>query len=179
VIGQSLLDSHDDAARYFLLVRALKMIQAEVAALSRIAPIELPAVLTALLSALAKNWQPSGVDPNKLSDARRRIDAAVPANAAAELETLALEIAGTLGNRASQVGQAVAQWASRTALLAVGSPSLSLKGVALALGQPDGPPSDLAERLKWVLRYPEARDLCVFSVSEGYAEARRRVGLGV
>jgi hypothetical protein len=179
VIGQSLLDSQDDATRYFLLVRALKMMQAEVAALSRIAPIELPAVLTALLSILAQNSQATGVDPNKLADARRRLEPAIPPNSATDLATLALEIAGTIGNRASQVGQAVAQWASRTALLAVGSPTLALKGVAVALGQSDGPPSDLAERLKWVLRYPEARDLCVFSVSEGYAEARRRVGLGV
>jgi hypothetical protein len=30
-----------------------------------------------------------------------------------------------------------------------------------------------------VQRQPEARDLCVFSVSENYAEARRQVGLGV
>jgi tetratricopeptide (TPR) repeat protein len=177
VIGQSLLDSSDESSRYFLLVRALKMIQAEAAALSRIPPIELPAVLTALLSSLEKSWQASGVDPNKLAEARRRLEPAIPAPSA-ELSTLALEVAGTIGNRASQVGQAVAQWASRTALLAVGSPAVALKGVALALGQADGPPGDLAERLKWVLRYPEARDLCVFSVSEGYAETRRRVGLG-
>jgi len=61
--------------------------------------------------------------------------------------------------------------------LAVGSPSLALRGIALGLGQTDGPPSDVAERQKWVIRVPEARDLAVFSVSEAYADVRRRVGL--
>jgi tetratricopeptide (TPR) repeat protein len=179
VIGQSLLESSDEETRYFLLVRALKMMQTEVAAFSRIAPIELTAVLGALIGAVTQNWQAQAVDPNKLADARRRIEPAVGTAIGADLPTLALEIAGTIGNRASQLGQAVAQWASRTALLAVGSPSLALRGVAFGLGQADGLPTELAERLKWVLRNPEARDLCVFSVSDTYAEARRRVGLGV
>ena len=179
LIGQSLVESKDDATRYFLLVRALKMLRSDVAALSRIAPIELSAVLGALISGVASNWQAPGIDPNKLADARRRIEPVLPAKLDPELPVLALEIAATIGNRASQLGQAVAQWASRTALLAVGSPAIALRGVALALGQTDGMPADLGERLKWVQRQPEARDLCVFSVSENYAEARRRVGLVV
>ncbi|HVW29052.1 MAG TPA: proline-rich domain-containing protein [Polyangiaceae bacterium] len=178
LVGQSLLDSTDERARYFLLVRALKMIESDAAALSRIAPIELSPVLGALLSGIASNWQAPGIDPTKLADARRRIEPALPTARDPELGALALEIAGSIGNRASQLGQAVAQWASRTALLAVGSPSLALRGVAIALGQTEGMPSDVSERLKWVQRQPEARDLCVFSVSENYAEARRRLGLG-
>jgi tetratricopeptide (TPR) repeat protein len=179
LVGQSLLESKDEATRYFLLVRALKMIKAEAAALTRIAPIELSPVLGALLAGIASNWQAPGIDPNKLAEARRRLEPALPTSLDTEMTTLALEIAGTIGNRASQLGQAVAQWASRTALLAVGSPGVALRGVALALGQTDGMPAELGERMKWVQRQPEARDLCVFSVSENYAEARRRVGLGV
>jgi hypothetical protein len=78
----------------------------------------------------------------------------------------------------SQVGQSSGQWGARTALLAVGSAHVALRGVALSLGQASGPPETAADRVKWVLRHPEARDLTVFSVSDAYVEARRRVGLG-
>jgi tetratricopeptide (TPR) repeat protein len=176
VMGQSLLDGGDDRVRRFLLLRALKMMQTESAALTRIAPIELWPATAALLSLVAKGFEPQGVDATKLADAKRRISAALPPRVDEELATLAFEIGGSIGNRASQLGQAVAQWASRTALLAVGSPAVALRGVALALGT-EGPPADQAERLKWVLRQPEAKDLAVFGVSDAYAELRRRLGL--
>jgi len=71
-------------------------------------------------------------------------------------------LAGTKGQRAVETGLVGYE---------------GMVGIALALGQSDGPPTDLAERLKWIMRVPEARDLAVFSVSEAYADARRRVGL--
>jgi tetratricopeptide (TPR) repeat protein len=176
IVGQPLLDGTDEAARYFLLVRVLKMMQSEGAALARMAPIDLWPAMAALLSLIAKGWQPQGVDAGKLADAQRRIQAAMPARLDDDLATLALEVAGSLGNRASQLGQAVGQWGCRTALLAAGSVGTALRGIALS-GGGDGPPRDAAERLKWVLRQPEAKDLAVFSVSEGYVDARRRIGL--
>jgi hypothetical protein len=178
IVGQALLDSEDPAARYFCLVRALRMLKGQGAAFARMAPIELWPAAAALLAHLAPGFEPQGVDAAKLADARRRIGAALPARRDDDLPTLALEVAGTLGNRASQLGHAMGMWGARTALLAVGSPSVALRGVALALGDTEGPPVDLAERLKWVQRHPEARDLAVFSASEAYAEARRRAGLG-
>ncbi len=178
VLGQGLLDVEDEAARYFCLVRALKIVQVNGGAFARIAPIDLWPATAALLSALAPGFQAQGVDAAKLADAKRRIDASLPPRRDEELATLALEVGGAIGNRASQLGQAVGQWASRTALLAVGSPSIALRGVALSLGQGEPPPTDPTERMKWVLRQPEAKDLATFSVSDGYAEARRQVGLG-
>jgi hypothetical protein len=89
---------------------------------------------------------------------------------------LALEVIGNLGNRVSQLGTAIHQWGNRTGLLAVGSPNAALRGLALAAGQLAGPPPG-PERVKWVIRNPEARDLAVFSVSEPYAEARFRLGI--
>jgi tetratricopeptide (TPR) repeat protein len=178
VMGQPLIETEDDAARYFSFFRALKMIESEGAAFTRIPPIELLPATSALLVLLAPSFQPQGVDAGKLADAKRRIQAALPARLHDDLPTLALEVGGTLGNRASQLGQAVSQWASRAALLAVGRPSIALRGIALALGQPEGPPADFGERLKWVQRHPETRDLAVFSVSDAYADARKRVGLG-
>jgi hypothetical protein len=90
---------------------------------------------------------------------------------------LALEIGGTIGNRASQLGTAINQWANRAALLAVGDPSIALRAIGRSAGPGKGLPDEGVERLKWIVRNSEARDLAVFSVSDAYSEARRRVGL--
>jgi tetratricopeptide (TPR) repeat protein len=177
VFGQTLLDHADDAARFFLLMRALKILQGRAAALSRTPPIELPAIMSAFLALFAPNWSPQGVDAKKLSDARARIEQAMRARLDDDVPVLALEVIGSLGNRVSQLGTAIHQWGNRTGLLAVGSPTAALRALALVAGQLQGPPPG-AERVKWVIRNPEARDLAVFSVSEGYADARSRLGIG-
>jgi cellulose synthase operon protein C len=87
---------------------------------------------------------------------------------------LALEVVGSLGSRASQLATALNQWASRTALLAVGNPLTAVRALALASGAE--PPSEGPERLRWLARHAEVRDLAIFSVSDGYAELRRRTG---
>jgi tetratricopeptide (TPR) repeat protein len=176
VFGQSLLDHADDAARFFLLMRSLKIVQGQASSLSRTPPIELPGVVSAFLSLFATSWTPQGVDAKKLSDARAKLEQAVRAPFDDDVPALALEVVGSLGGRVSQLGTAIHQWGDRTGLLAVGSPTAALRGLALAAGQLAGPPSG-PERVKWVVRNPEARDLAVFSVSEAYAEARTRLGV--
>lgn len=177
VFGQALLDHADDAARFFLLMRSLKILQGHAATLSRTPPIELPAVVSAFLSLFASNWVPQGVDAKKLADARARIEQASKSRLDDDVPVLALEVIGSLGSRISQLGTAIHQWGNRTGLLAVGSPTAALRGLALSAGQLAGPPSG-PERVKWVIRNPEARDLAVFSVSEVYADARARLGVG-
>jgi len=177
VFGQALLDSDDDAARYFLMIRCLKILQAKAAALSRTAPIDLWPVLAAYLGTFAPNWIPQGVEGKKLADAQRRIQAAMPSNLDPDVPVLALEVIGAIGNRASLLGTALHQWGNRTALLSAGSLVASLRGVAFAVGQPSGPPKEGPERVKWIVRNPEARDLATFCVGEQYAEARARLGL--
>jgi hypothetical protein len=177
VFGQALLDLNDDAARFFLLMRCLKILQGHAAALSRTAPIELPAVVSAFLSLFAPNWTPQGVDAKKLSDARSKLQQSMRQRLDDDVPVLALEVIGSLGNRVSQLGTALHQWGNRTGLLAVGAPNAALRGLALAAGQLQGPPTG-PERVKWVIRNPEARDLAVFSVSEPYADARARLGVG-
>jgi tetratricopeptide (TPR) repeat protein len=176
VFGQALLDHADDAGRFFLLMRCLKIMQGRASALSRTPPIELPAVMSAFLSLFASNWTPQGVDAKKLADAKAKLQGALRARLDDDVPVLALEVIGSLGNRMSQLGTAVHQWGNRTGLLAVGSPNAALRGLALAAGQLAGPPAG-PERVKWVVRNPEARDLAVFSVSEPYAEARARLGI--
>jgi hypothetical protein len=177
VFGQALLDHTDDAARFFLLMRCLKILQGRAAALARTPPIELPAVTSAFLALFAPNWTPQGVDAKKLSEAQAKLQQAMRGRLDDDVPVLALEVIGSIGNRMSQLGTAIHQWGDRTGLLAVGSPNAALRGLALVAGQLAGPPSG-PERVKWVIRNPEARDLAVYSVSEPYAEARGRLGAG-
>ena len=178
VLGTELLAADiDETARTFLILRALKLLQARASTLSRTAPIDLWPVLAGMLSVFAPTWQPAGVDAKKVAEHQTRLKAALVRELDTDVPVLAMEVIGSIGNRASQLGTAVNQWGNRTALLALGSPSAALLGVALGGGHPEGPPEDASERLKWIVRNPEARDLAVFSVSEQYAEARRRLGV--
>jgi len=176
IIGQALLDSTDQAARTFLVTRALKQLGGRVGGLSRAAPIELWPIMAALLGIFVPNWTPQSGDARRIADATKRIAPALPAKPDNEVATLALEVIGNIGTRASQLGVAVNEWGNRTALLACGDASIAIR--ALALGQASGAPAEGPERVKWIVRHAEARDLAVFSVSDNYAEARRRLGLG-
>jgi tetratricopeptide (TPR) repeat protein len=177
VFGRALLDSSDEAARYFLIMRSLKILAARASALSRTAPIELWPVLAAYLRQFAPSFSPQGVDARKLADAEQRLRNVPKRRMDDDVPVLALEVVGAIGNRASQVATVLHQWGNRTGLLAVGSPTAALRGLGFAAGQAAGPPAEGADRVKWVVRNPEARDLATFSVSEAYAEARRRVGI--
>ena len=174
VYGAPLLERGDDATRYFLLVRALKLIQARAATLARTVPIELGPLVAGFLSAIS-DYQPEGVDPKRLAEAKKRIKDAMIHPFDGEVPMLALEVTGSLGNRVSQLATALSSWANRTALLAVGNPLTALRAIALASGAEL--PTDNAERLRWIARNPEARDLFVFSMSDQYIEARKRVGV--
>ena len=61
---------------------------------------------------------------------------------------------------------------NRVALLATGDPMSALAAIAWAGGNPNGPPPSGRDRITWVGRNAEARDLVVFSVSEAYARVR-------
>ncbi len=176
VFGSALLESTDDAVRSFLFVRAVKVLQSNAAALARTAPIDLWPVIAALLRTFTPDWQPQGVDARKLAEAEAKIKRTLPSRIDDDVAVLALEVSGAIGNRASQLATAIHEFGNRAALLAVGDPNAAVRGVALAGGHQDVP-TEGVERLKWIVRNPEARDLAVFSVSDAYAEARKRLGL--
>ncbi|MBX3127475.1 MAG: hypothetical protein KF718_12205 [Polyangiaceae bacterium] len=177
VLGQELLENPRRELFDFLLIRSLKIMQGRASALARTAPIDLWPVLAGYLSVFASNWQAPNVDAKKLAEARSRVQSAITRRLDDDVPVLALEVIGSIGNRASQVGTAIHMWGNRAALLATGDPSTAFSAIALGAGQ-EPPPADGVERVKWIVRHPEARDLAVFSVSEQYADARRRVGLG-
>lgn len=177
VIGSKLLEIPDDAARFFLLIRGLKILQGKASTLSQTTPIQLWPMLAAFLVSLAPGWNPPAVDAKRLEECRSKLRAFTSADIDPDVPGLALEVAGAIGARASQLGTAVNQWGNRTALLATGDLSAALRAIALSQNNLGGPPPGGVERMKWVTRNPEARDLAVFSVSEQYAEARRRLNL--
>ncbi len=177
IFGRDLLASTDDAARYFLLIRALKLVQSGAAALARIPPIELAPVVSGLLAVFAPNFTPQGVDAKKVAEAQARFQSAGAASGDSDLPVLALEVIGSLGNRSTQLGTALQQWATRTALLAVGDPFSAIRALGVSAGGSGGPPAEGPDRLRWIVRHAEARDLAIFSVSDPYSEARARLGL--
>lgn len=176
VVGRALLDSDDARARDFLLLKALKIMATRGSGLLRVAPVDVWPVLAAVLSRLVPHWQPGAIDDKRFADAVARIHGALPPPADPDLSLLAQEIIGSIGSRGSQVGLGLQQMGGRAALLAVGSPGVGLS----ALGQSGGAvlPASGPERMRWIGRHPEARDLLVFSVSEAYSQARRRAGVG-
>ena len=177
VFGKAVLESDDDPLRSFLFVRALKILQSHGAALSRTARIDLWPVMAAFLKLLAPSFEPQGVDSRKLAEALQRIGASMPQNLDPDVGALALEVTGSIGNRGSQLATAIHEFGDRAGLLAIGDPNVAIRGVALAGGSTSGLPAEGPERLKWIVRNPEARDLAIFSVSDAYSEARARLGL--
>ncbi len=177
LFGKALLDSDDHAARFFLILRALKVLQLHGSALARTAPIDLWPVMAAFLSLHATSWQPQGVDAKKFAAARSRIQGAMTSAPADDLAMIALEVIGSIGNRATQLATSINELGNRAALLGVGDPMAAIRALALAGGHTSGPPAEGADRLRWIVRNAEARDLAVFSVGEGYMNARDRFGL--
>ena len=88
------------------------------------------------------------------------------------------EIIGTIGNRAPTLATAVNGWGDRCALLSCASPSTALTAIAWAGGHTNAPPPPGKDRLVWVGRNAEAREMILFAVSDAYVEARSRLGVG-
>ncbi len=178
VYGESLLSQGNAVARYFLLIRALKIIQTGATTLARTAPIDLWPLLAGFLNVFAANWEPQGADARKTAQATQRIKQVMTAPLDNDVPMLALEVIGSIGNRASQLSVATNQFGNRAGLLAVGDPASALEGVALAAGQDKGLPPAPPERLRWIVRNSEARDLAIFSVTDQYVQARQALGVG-
>ncbi len=172
VFGAALVAEPNAAIRSFLAIRAFKMVAANVAAFARTAPIDLGPLVAAMLQVLAPSWSPMGIDAHKLTDFRAKLQRHQTGALSPEASALALEVIGTLGNKASTLQTAANAWGNRAALLATGDLKGALDAIAYAAGQAAGAPAAGPDRLKWIGRNAEARDLVVFSVSSEYAHAR-------
>jgi tetratricopeptide (TPR) repeat protein len=175
VLGSTMVTTEDTPVRDFLLIRALKIVQTRGSVLSRTAPIDLMPLVAALIKTFAPSYQPSGIDARRFSESFQRLSAVKPASIDPDVSALALEFAGSLDNRASTLNVAINGWGDRAALLAQGYLTIALKAIAWAGGHPSGPPASGRDRMTWIGRNTEARDLIVFVASEGYGEACNRL----
>lgn len=175
VVGEKLLESGNDRARAFQIVRALKLLSIRASALVRGKSEEVNALVSAWLSLFNPSWKPANVPPGLLQDMQRKLTPTMPAPDP-NLGVTALEAAGLLGTSGPQLRAAAMGWANRVALLAVGDPNAALDAIAWSLRE-ERAPTGTEERPAWVARQAEARDLMTFSVSDAYAEARNRLGL--
>lgn len=178
VFGQALVASPRADVRTFLIHRALKVLQINAGAFARTAPIDLWPLMAAFLRAYSPSFTPQGVDAGKLNDFYGRITRAMTSKPDAQLATLAADVIGSIGNRASTLGTAVNGWGNRTGFLAVGDANACLSGIAWASGNTNAPPASGKDRLTWIGRNAEARELMVFAVSDAFAAARSRAGVG-
>jgi hypothetical protein len=164
--------------RAFLVHRALKILQSNTAAISRTAPIDLWPLLAAYLKAHSPSWAPQGVDAGKLNDFYGKITRITAQRAIdPQVALLASEVIGSIGNRASTLNTVINGWGNRAGLLAMGDLNVAITGIAWAGGHANAPPAAGKDRMTWIGRNAEARELVVFSVSDAYADARGQLGL--
>lgn len=174
VLGERLLESTNDVARAFQVIRALKLLSVRASALVRGKSEEVNALVSAWLALFNPSWEPSNVPAALLEEMQRRLAPTMPAEDPA-LGVAALDAAGLLGTSGPQLRAAALGWANRVALLAVGDPSAALDAIAWSLREESAPVGE-EERAAWIARHAEARDLLTFSVSDAYTEARVRAG---
>jgi hypothetical protein len=177
VVGEALLEVSSEAALAFLVLRAMKLIATRSSALIRTISTELAVLIPAWLQSFAPEWAPQGVNPTALAAATKKIVAVTTHAVTDEFASVGLEVASQLGTRASTLGGPALAWANRAALLGVGDPSAALDAIAWSQGAEAGAPSDPAARVAWIGRNHEAKDLLIFSVGDGYTEARARLRL--
>ncbi|WP_437486455.1 hypothetical protein WME75_03630 [Sorangium sp. So ce1014] len=176
VLGQSLVASPREDVRLFLIHRAVKILQTNGSAFSRTAPIDLWPLLAAYLKAFTPSWAPQGAEAGRLREYQGRIDRVMTGGVDPKLSVLAADVIGSIGNRASTLNTAINGWGNRAAFLAVGDLNIALTGIAWSGGHTNAPPAAGKDRVTWIGRNAEARDLIVFAVSDGLAEAREQLG---
>ena len=175
LLGQTFLKLASPAVIEFSLMRALKVVQAHMTGLARAAAVDLGPLIAAYLSSYLPDWQPTGVDAKKVEDYRRQLVLQIPQGHDNIMSPLAQDVVVALGNRASQLGEAVCAWGSRTALLALGNPAIALEAMTFAVGSGPLQSTDVAERIKWIARHAEARNVIVFAVSDAYLRLRTQL----
>lgn len=177
VLGSALVDAANVRGRTFMLMRAIKLVQAHACALARVPQPELGFLIAGWLHAFHSSWLPPGLDRGRVVDIGGRIRQALGDRVTVELGTQALEVVGSIGQDPTSLAGAARAWANRSALLAVGDLNAALDALAWSTGLADGAPRGEGERTAWIARVAEARDLVVFSLTEAYARAREAAGL--
>jgi hypothetical protein len=177
VVGDAVVSTEDEAARRFVLYRAMKACSAHCAALIRVPPADLKIFLDVLLHHLTPDHPAPQIEPERLDEISKRLQRFIPRKDEAELKTLAAQVVSEGVPSADALASAAATWGDRIALLAIGDVGAAMRGIAWTLGQKDAPPQGVTARREWLLQNPAARDLVAFALSDAYLAARQRAGL--
>jgi hypothetical protein len=175
VIGDAA--SGNERFAVFLVLRALKLVQAKACSLVRTPAVDLAVLVAAWLKCFNPMWQPQGANPASVNAMGGRLQAVLPRHLPSDIAAVALEAAKDIGAQAATLGTRATAWADRVALLALGDCNAALDAIAAIGGAVAGAPRDPKERATWVSRTPAARDLVAFAVSDAFGEARGRLGL--
>lgn len=176
VVGDLVAKTEREDVRSFLLHRALLVLKVRASALTRVAPVDLWPILAAYLKVFRPDFAPEQVDVAKMNHYHQKLLRSTTLEGDPHFGLLASEVIGSIGTRGSTLSVAVQGWGSRIGLLAVGDPWVALEGMGWAYGGKAGIPAEGKERLSWIARHAEARELMVFTVSEAYAKARKTLG---
>ena len=175
VVGERLVTSTDTLGRAFVLTRA-KLVQAKASAFARLPPKDLSILFAAYLHVFNPSWKPQGIAPPVLTEATKKLQPILQKRVNQDVGLMALEVAGSVGTQTATLGASVLAWANRTALLAVGNPNSALDAIAWMHGMA-GAPTDPAARAAWLTKTRGGGERRGCSISDGYTEARARVGL--
>lgn len=177
VLGQALLEHDNPRVREFLILRALKIAQANACALSRMVPGDLWSVVAGFLACFAPPSQAEGADAQRLVAARNKLRPHITASPDAELIALTSAVAANILPQAAILSDAISRWASRVALFGIGEASVAIEALWTAAGLGHVMPRDVDSRVRWIAVNDHARDLVGYGISDAYIEARKRAGL--
>ncbi|MBM4376685.1 MAG: hypothetical protein FJ095_16505 [Deltaproteobacteria bacterium] len=176
-VGAPLLDPSQRLQFELCVHRALTLCRTRTAALARTAPIDEWPVLAAYLRLHDPSLPVDGVDAGRLEELTARMRAHAPDLALdARLAGLARRVFESLGSRHPAVGAGAVAWSWHVATLCIGDLGLVFDAMGYTTSSV-GAPSREAERLRWLGKHAEARELLAFLVSGPHLEARARLGL--
>lgn len=155
----------------FVVWRALKLLQGRVGAVAHLSPDAAALRLDALLSAYTDPGNSLVAESNAQNRLRPLLHPLLPKDPT--LSALAATSVQELTSSELEVGDAIALWADRAAVLATGEPRVALLAVCLRHGETNlGSPSALLEA---VGRQPSARRLMASLLSTAFIEAHRSI----
>jgi tetratricopeptide (TPR) repeat protein len=176
-VGAPLLAPAQRAQFELCVHRALTLVRTRTAALARTAPIDEGPVLAAYLRLHDPSLSVEGVDAGRLEELMARMRAHAPdLKVDARLASLARRAFESLGARHPALGASAVAWSWHVATLCVGDLGLVFDAMGYTTSSV-GAPAREAERLRWLGKHLEARELLAFLVSVPHLEGRARLGL--
>lgn len=170
-LGSGWVDRAPAGVQDFVVWRALKLLQSRVGAVAHLSPEAAALRLDALLSAYTDPGTSLLAEPNVPNRLRSLLHPLLPKDPT--LSTLAAASVEDIASSALEIGDAIALWADRSAVLATGEPRVALLAICLRHGEADlNSPGALLDA---VGRQPSARRLMASLLNAPFIEAHRSI----